>query len=180
MTATLVNGMRNGFAAGAALLLMVAAARAQPAAVEVFGQVGLARAAGDEGSLGTGPSFGGALMAPIRPWLAFDVDIQVTRARRRFSSNVEFRANQVLISPSLVYRRGNRRVYFFAGGGIGAEFVTKNNRRFSGENRGAMLLAKTGLVAALGRRLVLRTDLLVGFRYVLPHLGLRAGVGYRF
>jgi hypothetical protein len=155
-----------------AAVALAPAGLAQPRAVEVFGQIGVARAAGDEGSLGTGASYGAAVTVPIVSRWAVDVDVAAVRARRTFSYAPELRGRQTLISPSLVYRRGSERAYFFAGGGTGAEL--------SDEGRFMMLLGKCGVVVSPTRRLLLRGDFLVGFSKVLPNVGVRFGIGYRF
>ena len=163
---------RTFFLSAVVIPAAFAPAFAQPRSPEVFGQVGLARAAGDEGSLGIGPSFGGALMVPFVPKLGFDLDVQAARTRRDVSAGFELKADQTLVNPAIVYRRGNERAYFFAGGGVG--YVS------GGEECGATLIGKFGVVAAPGKRFLLRADFLWSQQFVLPHVGVRLGVGYRF
>lgn len=146
---------------------------AQPATVEAFGMLGVHRVAADEGSLGTGVFYGGALAVPIHRRLAVDVDVVQGRTKREFSSSgVVFRSKQTLVSPSLVARWGSDRAYFFAGGGVGGAFS-------DGES-GHTYVGKAGIVGAISPDLLIRADLVITFQHALPHLGTRVGVGYRF
>lgn len=167
---------------------------AQPMDVEIFGHVGVVRASEDEGSLGNGLSYGGALTIPFSRRFAIDLDVQSARPERDFGSGAQFRSTQTLVSPGIVYRRGSERLYFFAGGGAGVEHTTWK-RSFpmydaggtpagydvaTTESTGFVLNGKAGFVGAVTGRLLIRGDLLLGARYVAPHVGARIGIGFRF
>ncbi|MFN7925310.1 MAG: hypothetical protein U0Q16_34750, partial [Bryobacteraceae bacterium] len=98
-----------------------------------------------------------------------------TSARRR-----------TLVLPSIVWRKGNERAYFFAGGGIGAQLdrysyrVTEPPGQFSGSTSEVALHVRTGGVFQVKSRLLFRADLVWAHRYVLPSIALNASVGLRF
>ena len=153
-------------------LLLAAAVFAQPRSVDVFGMGGYGRVGGDEGSLGNGLTAAGAIQAPFTRRLAVDFDVAWTHATRDFGSVGRFENDQVLVTPSLVYRWGSERTYAFAGGGAGYESREGDN--------GLVLNAKAGVVTAIRGGLLFRADFVSAWRYVLPHVQVRAGIGYRF
>lgn len=152
-------------------------ALAQPRSAEIFGLGGLGRVGEDEGSLGNGPAVAGAVQVPFTRRLALDFDVAWTHATRDFGSAGRFENDQILVSPSLVYRWGSEKVYTFAGGGMG--FETRESA--SGfRDSGPALNAKAGVVATIKGPLLFRADVLSAWRFVLPHVQVRAGIGYRF
>lgn len=167
---------------------------AQPRAPEVFGQIGRVRVGGDEGSLGSGTTYGGAAMLPLTARWAVDVDVQTSRVGWEQSTGERFARRTTHISPAIVHRWGTARFYGFAGGGLGAEVASTRSRFFASEQPGAparlidqsgsesgpALLGKLGFVAGITERLLVRADLSLNFRYVLPSVGARIGIGYRF
>lgn len=172
--------------------LYVLTLSAQPRRPEIFGQIGRIRVGGDEGSLGSGTSFGGAVMIPITARWAADIDLQTVRTKSEVSTGEGFSQRTTLLAPAIVRRFGTTRFYGFAGGGIGGQFEQTESRFFAGNpsdlrlvtqsysDSGAVLLGKLGFVAAVSERLLIRADLALNFRYVLPSVGARIGVGYRF
>jgi hypothetical protein len=157
----------------AALSFLIAAAvSAQPRSVEVFGLGGYGRVAGDEGWLGNGFAAAGAIQAPFTRRVALDFDVAWTYATRDFGAAGRFENDQVLVTPSLVYRWGSERTYAFAGGGAGYETREGDD--------GMALNAKAGVVTVIRGGLLFRADFVSAWRYVLPHVQVRAGIGYRF
>lgn len=88
------------------------------------------------------------------------------------------------ISPGLQYRRGRERLYGFVTFGPGLAIDTEGSdfsgARLEGTMPGLQAHAKGGFVAALSERLLVRADLFTTFRYVMPDIGVRIGLGYRF
>lgn len=177
------------------LALLLLSAFAQPRAVEVFGLAGVSRLGGDEGWLGSAAAWGGAAVLPLIAKYAIDVDVQTAQLSRRIVSPDRFSIRRTLISPAFVRRWGAERVYGFAGGGIGAQIDQTHSsfRIFGGTppeptgtveasniDSAATFLGKTGIVISPIPKLLIRGDLLLAFRYVLPTVSLRLGVGYRF
>ncbi len=158
-------------------------APAQPRRPEVFGLAGAAHLSEDEGSLGNGPVFGGALTLPFaRRWA---VDLELTHFRSsRDESGLSYGGNRTHFAPALQYRGGGGRSYGFAAFGAGvaaSETRTETGAaRYSYRDTGLTLHARTGFVAAVSERWLIRADAFLAFRYVLPDIGVRAGVGYRF
>ncbi|HWQ56359.1 MAG TPA: hypothetical protein VN442_21915 [Bryobacteraceae bacterium] len=175
---------------------------AQPRAVEVYAQTGVLGGGGDEGWAGRAGSWGGALTVPLVPRLALDLDFQSARFARDFGSQGSyFRTRRWLISPALLYRFGNERVYGFAGGGLGAELnrsvsiesnflpgyqppgwqeISPGVWKATHSSRDRTVHARGGFVISPVRHLVIRVDVHAGWVYVLPNLGVKVGVGYRF
>ncbi|MEZ5394929.1 MAG: hypothetical protein R2724_19175 [Bryobacterales bacterium] len=104
--------------------------------------------------------------------LAVDLDVAWTHATRDFGSVGRLENDLVLVTPSLVYRWGSERTYVFAGGGAGYETRESDN--------GLAVNAKAGVVAVIRGGLLFRADFVSAWRYVLPHVQVRAGIGYRF
>jgi hypothetical protein len=152
-------------------LLSASLASAQPRSPEIFALGGIARVVDDEGSLGTGPAVAGAIQFPFTRRVAVDVDLAWASASRSFSSGVEFETRQWLFNPSVVYRWGSERTYAFAGGGVGYD---------SSGDAGTAINAKGGVVTNLRGGLLFRADVVAAWRFVLPHVQARAGIGYRF
>ena len=158
-------------------LLLTGVVLAQPRSVEVFGLGGYGRVAGDEGWLGNGVAAAGAIQAPFTRRVALDFDVAWTHATRDFGVAGRFENDQVLITPSLVYRWGSERTYAFAGGGAGYE-TRENAAGFRDD--GMAINAKAGVVTTIRGGLLFRADFVSAWRYVLPHVQVRAGIGYRF
>ena len=154
-------------------LFVAASAGAQPRSADLFVLGGLGRVAGDEGSLGTGPALAGALQAPFTRRLALDFDVAWTSASRDFGGGSRSERDQTLVSPSLVYRWGSERTYAFLGGGVGLESRQR-------QDVSATLNFKAGFVTRVSERLLFRFDFLSATRHALPHLQVRAGLGFRF
>ena len=164
------------------------AASAQPRAVEVWGNIGIANAAGDEGSIGTGAIYGAGVSLPFTSRLAFETNVAGMRAER-FAP-----VTRVLISPALVFRWGHDRLYGFAGGGLGLQIdrgemlqfdlapgetePTITTRRFT--DYGTALHGRAGIVAALTPKLIFRAEVFSAWHYVAPSCGVQVGAGYRF
>ncbi len=166
------------------LLVLACAVWAQPHAVEVFGQIGYGRANDDEGSVGSGVTYGGALTVPFKPRWAVDIDVQHLRTERSPSPDFSFGTRCTLVSPALQYRRGSERTYGFVGFGAGAAlaeaFYRERGREFTSSANKMTFHARVGFVVAPTGRFLVRTDLYTAFRYVSPDVGLKVGVGYRF
>lgn len=170
-------------------LLSSGIAFAQPQSVEVFGLGGAMRAGGDEGSNGSAAVYGGAVMLPLRPNLALDIDLQTGRTNQE-NGGFSNRNRMTMINPALLWRKGSAKAYFFAGGGIGAQFEQVRFRGpaapgpgiFQGgeSSNGMTLHGRLGVVAALRSRILMRAEFCWVHRYVLPNLTFRAGIGYRF
>ena len=172
-------------------------------APEAFVHIGGFRAGSDEGKIGNGISYGGALTLPFSPRLAVDLDIQTARVINMRSPDNFYTTRRTLIVPSLLYRFGLERVYGFLGGGIGAELERSVYRedKFRPEFRpvdqplpagwhevrpgvfelnqsdvGRITSFRGGVAAFPIPRLGLRGDVyMAGW-----HLGARIGIGYRF
>lgn len=168
------------------LLLLISACvavSAQPRKPEVFGIVGGARLSEDEGSLGTGPVSGGALTLPFARRWAVDLDLTHFRSERE-ESGISFGGSRTHFAPALQYRGGGQRSYGFAafGAGIAASetWTETGAARDSYRDTGMTFHARTGFVAAVSERWLIRADVFLAFRYVQPDIGVRVGVGYRF
>ena len=168
----------------AALTLAACAAWRQPKAVEVFGQVGYGRANDDEGSVGSGALYGGALTVPWTSHWAVDVAIHHIRTTRATAPTWSFGTRRTLLSPAIQYRRGDEHAYGFVGFGAGAAFqeafFRQEGRETASSDTGLTLHTQAGFVAAPAGRFLLRADLYLVFRYVAPDIGVRIGLGYRF
>jgi hypothetical protein len=176
------------------VFLLVSVAYGQPRAVELFGHAGALRFAGDEGSLGSAVSFGGAFLVPVARRLAVDVDLQTSRlATGEIGPPNHFTQRRTFLSPSIVYRAGSERVYGFAGGGLGLQHNRTNGTftfssaggptqtaPFTSSDTGLTLHGVAGVVGAITPRLLIRGDAFLAFRYVLPSVGARIGIGIRF
>ena len=156
---------------------------AQPRQVEIFGMAGAARVSGDEGSLGSGVAFGGAVTLPFSARWAIDLDLMHGRADRD-EAQIAFRTRRTYVSPALQYRRGNGRLYGFAAAGAGFAKTTGDTdlpeRTISASDSGLTWHGRGGIVAGLTGRLLLRAEVFTIFRYVSPDVGVRAGLGFRF
>lgn len=173
---------------------------AQPRALEVYGQAGVLGGGGDESWAGRAATWGGAVTVPLVRKLAIDLDAQAARFVRE-SGPTYFRTRRWLISPALLYRFGSERLYGFAGGGIGAELnrsVTIESSFLPGyqppgwqqispgvwktthSSRDRTVHARGGFVVSPVRHLVIRVDVHAGWVNVLPNLGVKLGLGYRF
>ncbi|MEZ5403386.1 MAG: hypothetical protein R2729_27140 [Bryobacteraceae bacterium] len=169
-----------------AALLFVAAAMAEaepPAKPELFAHGGFLRAGADEGWLSAGGSFGGTVVVPFASRFALDVDVAAaSRTVSNFGS--DFRWRRTLLSPSVVWRKGSERAYFFLGGGVGGQFETTRfrspERIAEAPNARPTILFRTGGTGVIRGRLLWRGDLLWAHSHILPNLSLRAGIGYRF
>jgi hypothetical protein len=174
-------------------LLLAGSALAQPRRPEIFLNIGVMRAGGDEGSLGSGAAYGGAVMLPFTRRLAVDLDVQVSKVVNDIGGN-RHELRRWLIMPSLVYRFGTEKVYGFTGGGVGAAFDRLSHTEafpiprpvgpdlfaFESKDTDRTLHALGGVVVNPLPHLVVRFDLYVAFQFVLPNAGVKAGVGYRF
>jgi hypothetical protein len=151
-------------------VLAVAAASAAwsqpPRAPEVWGNVGIARAAGDESSLGSGVIYGAGASLPFTRRFAFEADI----ARLHADRFVPF--TRVLFSPAIVARWGKPNLYGFAGGGVGVQHDRGHT--------GGTVHARGGFVVQVAPKLVLRTEVFSAWHYVMPTIGGKFGFGYRF
>ena len=105
--------------------LTVAVGWGQPREIELWGAAGPARAAGDEGSIGTGVAYGIGGTFPLTRRLAFEADVLRMRAER-FEPGV----TRVLVSPAGVWRFGAERMYGFVGGGPGIQVDRGRALRF--------------------------------------------------
>jgi hypothetical protein len=153
---------------------------------EVFGQAGVLRLGADEGSAGRGASSGGLAMLPITPKFAADVEALTAKVSSAGPPGERFSLRRTMVLPALVRRWGDGKVYGFVGGGVGMQLDRTHvvsslaGLNFRGSDTGMTLHGKGGVVAALTPRLLVRGDALIAFRYVLPSIGLRIGLGYRF
>jgi hypothetical protein len=92
-------------------------------APEVVVHVGAFRAGSDEGPIGTGTSYGGAITLPIMRHIAVAVDLQTSRVFRTMGRPADwYRTQRSLLIPSVLYRFGRQTVYGYVGGGLGTEF----------------------------------------------------------
>ncbi|MGH9627752.1 MAG: hypothetical protein ACRD7E_05345 [Bryobacteraceae bacterium] len=149
------------------------AAWSQPRGVEVWGNTGAARVGGDEGSLGSGAIYGAGVSLPFTRSLALEVDAQRVRAER-FTP-----LTRIMISPALVWRFGNQRVYGFAGGGAGIQI----DRIAAAEpytDDDITLHVRGGVVVTPIGRLIVRAEVFSVWHFLLPTAGVKIGAGYRF
>lgn len=166
-----------------------------PRSVEVSAQVAALRLAGDEGSLGNAAAYGASVTVPLTPKWAVDVSFLTSRLDPWEDPTHYHAVRRTLLSPAIVRRFGNPRVYGFAGAGIGLESDATHIRwpYFSGDpplqqgiseskyrNNGATLVVKGGVVWNPVSRLLVRGDIEAACRYVLPSVGARIGIGWRF
>ncbi len=166
------------------LLLLALPLPAQSRRPEVFGNIGYGVVYEDEGSLGHGAVYGGAVHVPFARRWAADVEIQHVRTRRQTGGGeFAFGTRRTLLSPAILYRRGTDGLYWFGGGGIGARvetgFYEDSGSRFENRRRGWTIPLRTGFVASAGRLLV-RAELFAVESYVAPDIGVQIGLGYRF
>ena len=182
------------------LLASTAAISSQPVRPEVFGYVGRVRAAADEGPLGSGVLWGGDVIVPIGHRLGIGIDAGTAKTGRSFSGG-DFQLRRTFVGFSLLGRWGLERTYAFAGAGGGfehsnsastignlapgfrppnAEEVSPGVFRFRSSETSPSLVGRAGVVHAIRGNLLLRFDLLWSQRYVLPNIGGRVGLGYRF
>jgi hypothetical protein len=176
---------------------------AQPRRPEIFVNLGAFRAAGDESSLGTGASLGGSVVLPITRGFAIDIDAQLARTEPGRSPDT-FKLRRWLITPGLMYRWGNTRVYGFIGGGVGAElsrtFLIARNLLPDSAPQGPGWIQvapevfeyrspkttelayhlRTGFVVNPVRHLAIRTDVYTAWVNVMPNVGIKVGLGFRF
>jgi hypothetical protein len=167
---------------------LAATCSAQPRAVDVWGTIGVTRAAGDEGSIGSAATVGAGVTAPITEKIAVEADIQRLHAGRFPPGET-----RIFVSPALIWRFGGERLYGFTGGGPGLQvdrgrvlqveprpgqqpIVTES----SFTNFGLSLHGRGGIVANPTGRLIVRAELFFIWHYVLPTVGARFGAGYRF
>ncbi len=165
---------------------------------ETFGHVGRFRAGSDEGAIGSGISYGGAVTIPVWRRIAFDLDVQtgsVETSQGLLEGSGFYRTRRTLVIPGLLYRFGNKRAYGFVGGGFGAEFENSTSRQVgvppSGQNWreiepgifeleqsdvSGKLSFRGGFATFVTQNLGLRGDAFIAGW----HLGARIGVGYRF
>jgi len=166
------------------MALTAMAALGQSTRPEVFGQFGVTRIGEDEGSVGSGPTFGGAVTVPFARRWAVDVAVNTTTAERQIGgSNLE--SSSTFLLPAVVYRRGTEKAHFFIGGGPGVEFTNRrleeiSRRVFDTNDHGGLLHWRTGFVASVSSRVLVRFDVLLAHRFVLPSIGATGGIGYRF
>lgn len=166
----------------AGLLFLVAwPLAAQPRRVEVFGQAGYFQGHDDEGSLGTGPVYSGAVLVPVSRRFAMDFDVSHGRSSRD-TGPVHFGTNTTVVSPSLLARFGSERVYGFAGGGAGVQYdqFTSSLSPVDASSTAFILHGRAGIVALITGRLLLRADFVLPFRFIVPNTTVKAGIGYRF
>ena len=92
-------------------------------APEVIVHFGAFRAGTDEGPIGTGASYGGAITLPITRRIAVALDVQTSRVFRTMGRPTDwYRTQRSLLIPSMLYRFGHEAVYGYVGGGVGKEF----------------------------------------------------------
>ena len=173
---------------------------AQPTRPELFGYVGVLRAAGDEGSLGSGLLWGGTAVVPIARRVAFDVDIGRAKTERNFPGEL-FQLRRTFAGFSVIGRWGSAHTYVFAGGGVGIEASNRLSQsgnvlpgfrppggrevapgvfQFTSSDTRPSLVVRGGVVHAIWRNILVRFDLFSSQQHVLPNLGARAALGWRF
>ncbi len=178
-----VAGRHSGSMKFLFFLLLALPLGAQPRRPEVFGTIGYGVAHDDEGSVGNGAVYGGAVHVPFAHRWAADVEIQHIRTRRQPAADFAFGTRRTLLSPAIVYRRGSDGLYWFGGAGIGARIETSffegPTGRFEGSGHGWTIPLRTGFVASAGRLLV-RAELFAIPSFLAPDTGVEIGLGYRF
>ncbi|MBI4874007.1 MAG: hypothetical protein HY822_05165 [Acidobacteria bacterium] len=157
----------------------------QPRAPEAFGQIGYGMAEADDGSLGKGVVFGGALTVPFAARWAVDIDVHHQRAARNSKTGNTFGVRRTLAIPAILYRRGSNRLYWFGGGGAGGRLDRMfdrmpNQPEFKTSQNGVAYGGRTGVVAAATDRLLARVDFYWVHTHVAPDVGVKIGIGYRF
>jgi hypothetical protein len=177
-----------------ALLFLAAAtslAAQVPRSVEAFGQVGAMRFGGDEGSEGTAATYGGAVLVPLTSKWALDTVVATAKRENSYSPSDVVKIRRTLIAPAVVRRFGSEKAYGFAGGGLGLQSDSTNARFTAGsptgsvttfENRdnGGLLIGRLGGVFNPWSQLLIRGEVELAFRYVLPNVSARIGAGWRF
>ena len=197
-----------------AVLLFPVTGSSQSRRPEIFGMIGVTRSTFDSAvdstgsvSLGTALGYGGSIMLPIFATLALDVDIQSSShgfSSSLFGSAFSIKTRDTLISPSLVWRKGNESLYFFTGAGLGLNAVNATTTftiidpftgqpfvdPITGEPLGSQEIKvststaafnfKMGIVGNLSEHFLVRGDFLVGAASGTTSVGTRFGVGYRF
>lgn len=137
----------------------------------------------DEGWLGNGPVFGGALTPPLARRWAVDLDVTHFRTERE-ESNLRLGGNRTHFAPALQYRGGGRRCYGFAafGAGVAASETWSDlpAGRFASRDSKFTLHGRAGFVAAMTKRWLFRAGVSLAFRAIAPDFGVRAGAGCRF
>ena len=172
-----------------------------PLRPEVFGNVGWMKAAGDEGGLGSGLLVGGGAVVPIGERLGMDVDVSTVGTQLNSTPSEAFQLRRTFVAPSIVRRWGSNQTYAFAGAGIGLENSRRVSRssnvlpgfrppnsqevspglfEFRSTDTGASLVLRAGIVREISHGALIRFDMLWSQRLVLPNIGLRIGLGFRF
>lgn len=171
-------------------LLLCAGATAfgqAPRTVDLFGTFGVMRGGGDEGSAGSGITYGGTATIPLAARWALDVQALTSQ----LSDRPDFRLRRVLLAPALQYRRGNERVYWFIafGPGLQRDRTSGVYDAFDGgtwrpvsydrAESGLILHWRTGAVFQPAGRLLIRPEFFWSNRYVLPNVGVAVSLGIR-
>jgi hypothetical protein len=154
-----------------------------PRQVEVFGTVGVARQAGDEGSQGSGATLGGAATIPLAARWAIDVQALTVGTSNYANSDVR----STFLSPGIQYRRGNENAYWFIAGGPGLALerlkgsyqVPTGTVSFDETTNAFTLHWRTGAVYRPTGRLLVRGEFFWVSRYVLPTVGAAVSIGVR-
>jgi hypothetical protein len=168
-------------------IIVVPAYAEPPKAVEVWGSVGVAHAAGDESFIGTPFAYGAGVSLPLGRRFAVNVAAEQMRPAR-FNP-----LTRAFVGPSLVWRWGNERVYGFAGGGVGVQIDRELRFLYDSvpgqqpvvsqarvTDSGPAISGQAGVVFNPVARLIVRAEVVSHWRYILPTTGVRFAVGYRF
>ncbi len=159
-----------------------------PRAVEVFGTFGAMRGGGDEGSAGSGATYGATATIPFAARWAVDLQSLFSP----LSDRPDFRLRRFLLSPGLQYRRGNDRSFWFIafGPGLQRDHTSGTLQAFDGtggsrtisyneSQAGLTIHWRTGAVFQPARRLLIRGEFIWVNRYALPSVGVAISLGVR-
>jgi len=114
---------------------------------EVFGQIGVGKAADDEGSLGSGVNGGGGFGYRVMPRLGVEAELNAFRTTREFASSLPaYRATGFhLMGNGLLYlSRGKAQVFILAGAGIVYAHVASGFAGSPAQTSGSGLAANVG------------------------------------
>jgi hypothetical protein len=153
---------------------LAAPAFSQPSrGIGLFGTVGVMRGAGDEGSEGSAPAYGGAVTIPFAARWAVDVQALTSQ----FGDRPDVRLRRVLLSPALQYRRGSDRALWFIAFGPGLQ--RDRARGTTDADSGLTLHWRTGAVFEPTPRLLVRGEFFWAQHFVLPSVGVAVSLGVR-
>ncbi len=171
-------------------------ASAQEQRVAVFGEIAAVDAHGPESGYGNMAMHGGELLVHVRGTVYAGLDVQAGRISwteahqgsplsKIVTTAREFRQTSVTASVLREWPIASR-VRGLAGGGVGCLFQHFRNVDYSdmvpwgSDYKPLVLQARGGIIGTVTEHLRFRAEVTGTFKYLLPFLGARVGIGYVF